>query len=99
MIANDSNLTNAQLASSGRTPYLSNGDPIELHHSRQNFFSLEEQSVSFHQGSLDDLSVHPMSDDPAYISWRHSQSWFEGRLRTLGDIYDTLRRRYWQNRF
>ncbi|GAB5400936.1 MAG: hypothetical protein Aureis2KO_25210 [Aureisphaera sp.] len=99
LVDNVDNKTNRELAKSGRAPYLSNGDPVELHHLKQNFFKLEEQSAPFHQGSLDDLHVHPNSDDPAYISWRHSYVWFDGKLTTMGKVYDTLRGRYWKKRF
>jgi hypothetical protein len=73
---------------------------VELHHNTNNFFGeVEEMSTSFHKSVGKDLEHHPMADDPAYISWRHEYGVQNGKRRTLGDIYDSQREKYWKSRF
>jgi hypothetical protein len=96
----ENGLTNRELAQQGRAPYLNNGERVELHHRDQNPFGpLDEHSESFHRSVGADPEFHPETSDPGYESWRRSLAIFEGRRRTLGDIYNLLRERYWASRF
>jgi hypothetical protein len=92
--------TNRQLAERGNSPYLANGDRVDLHHRDQDPFApLDEHSKSFHESVEEDPDFHPEAGDPGYESWRGYKAFFEGKIRTLGDIYDILRKRYWKSRF
>jgi hypothetical protein len=92
--------TNRQLAANGESPYLRSGDRVELHHRDQDpFAALDESSEPFHQYVRSDPEFHPEITDPGYESWRRHYAFFEGRRRTLGDIYGILRDRYWRARF
>lgn len=92
--------TNAQRAALGLTAFLMNDDFVELHHKTQDFFSqLDEHSHSFHQSVVDDPEYHPFAGDPGYLSWRGEVGEYSGQIRLLGDIYNRIRRKYWQNRF
>jgi hypothetical protein len=79
---------------------LPNGDGVELHHTTQDFFSpLDEHSRTFHQSVLNDPDFHPSTGDPGYLSWRGEVAWYNGKIRLLGDIYDSIRGKYWRARF
>src|SRR6266545_2150239 len=92
--------TNAERCREGLTPILENGEGVVLHHSTQDFFSpLDEHSASFHQSVLNDPAFHPFTGDPAYLSWRGEVALYRGQIRTLGDLYDLIRARYWRARF
>ena len=92
--------SNAERAKQGLASILPNGEGVELHHTGQDFFSpLDEHSRGFHQSVLNDPEFHPMSDDPAYMSWRNEVAWYKGEVRSLGSIYDLIRGRYWRARF
>jgi hypothetical protein len=96
----ENGLTNRQLAQQGRAPYLNNGERVELHHRDQDPFGhLDESSESFHRSVGEDPDFHPETSDPGYESWRRSLAIFEGKRRTLGEIYRILRERYWVGRF
>lgn len=92
--------TNRQLASEGNACYLRSGDRVELHHRDQNPFGpLDEHSESFHRFVGEDPEFHPEQSDPGYATWRGDFALFEGKIRSLGDIYNILRERYWKTRF
>jgi len=96
----ENGLTNRELAQQGRAPYLNNDERVELHHRNQDPFGpLDETSESFHRHVGEDPDFHPETSDPGYESWRRSLAIFEGKRRTLGDIYKLLRERYWMSRF
>ena len=81
-------------------PILPGGEGVQLHHRDQNFFSpLDEHSAGFHLMVGKDPDFHPFTLDPGYISWRGEVGFFNGKIITLGDIYNSIRRRYWRNRF
>jgi hypothetical protein len=91
--------TNAERARSGKSPVLADGTLVELHHTGQDFFSpLIEISSSFHQSVGDDPDFHPSTGDPGYLSWRGEVALQNGKIRKLGDIYNSIRRNYWKNR-
>jgi hypothetical protein len=92
--------TNAERAKDGLASILPNGDGVELHHTTQDFFSpLDEHSRTFHQSVLNDPDFHPSTGDPGYLSWRGEVAWYNGKIRLLGDIYDSIRGKYWRARF
>ncbi len=92
--------TNRELAKDGRACYLRNGDRVELHHRDQDPFGpLDEHSESYHQFIGEDPEFHPEISDPGYESWRRFLAIFAGKRRTLGEIYRTLREKYWKARF
>jgi hypothetical protein len=92
--------SNAERAKDGLTSILPSGDRVELHHADQDFFSqLDEHSASFHQGVLDDPDFHPFTGDPGYLSWRGEVAMHSGKMKTLGDIYNSIRGKYWRRRF
>lgn len=92
--------TNQQRAKAGLAPLLPNGDRVVLHHRKQNFFDpLDELSAGFHQGVLDDPEFHQFTDDPGYLSWRGEVAEYGGQIKTLGEIYDRIRGKYWRRRF
>jgi hypothetical protein len=92
--------TNAERASAGLSSLLPNGDRVELHHRDQDFFSpLDEHSASFHRSVLDDPNFHPFTGDPGYLSWRGEVGMYGGQMKTLGDIYNSIRGKYWRRRY
>ncbi|MBK9749006.1 MAG: DUF4157 domain-containing protein [Chloroflexi bacterium] len=92
--------TNSQRASKGLTSFLPNDDFIELHHTDQDFFSpLDEHSHAFHQSVVDDPEYHPFAGDPGYQSWRGEVAQYKGKIRSLGDIYNLIRAKYWRRRY
>jgi len=92
--------TNRERSKAGLSAVLLSGERVELHHVDQDFFSrLDEMSAGFHRSVHDDPEYHPYTDDPGYASWRNEPAFYYGRIRTLGYIYNNIRRRYWRNRF
>jgi hypothetical protein len=92
--------SNRDRAQRGLTAFLRNDDRVELHHVDQDFFSaLDEHSAAFHQSVVDDPDFHPFANDPGYLSWRGEVGWYSGQLKTLGAIYNSIRRKYWMARF
>ena len=92
--------SNAERAEEGLAPILPDGQSVVLHHTNQDFFSpLDEHTQNFHESVLNDPDFHPMTGDPAYLSWRGEAAQYKGAIRSLGDIYDLIRARYWRRRF
>jgi hypothetical protein len=92
--------TNAERCAAGLAPYIGLGVKVVLHHSGQDFFgALDEQSATFHSSVGKDPEFHPFTTDPGYLSWRGEMAWYGGGLKTLGDVYDLIRPRYWRARF
>lgn len=93
-------LTNRELAREGNSCYLNDGQRIELHHRDQDPFGpLDEHSEGYHRYVGSDPDFHPEFSDPGYESWRRYYAVFEGKRRSLAEIYDILRERYWKGRF
>ena len=92
--------SNRERALQGLSPFLPNGEIVQLHHVDQNFFgTLQEISSVYHRSVNENVEFHPFSGDAGYISWRGDVAWYNGSLRTLGQIYNALRREYWRNRW
>ena len=92
--------TNAQRAKDSVAPILPGDEGVELHHVGQDFFGpLDEHSESFHRHVGEDPDYHPYTGDPGYLTWRGEVGFYKGKIRTLGDIYDLLRAKYWRARF
>jgi hypothetical protein len=97
--------TNRERAKAGRTGFLPRKDRdkddfVELHHTTQDFFSpLDETSHTFHQSVVDDPDYHPMAGDPGYQSWREWFGEYGGKIKRLGQIYNSIRGKYWRRRF
>jgi hypothetical protein len=92
--------SNEERAKRGLTSFLMNDDFVELHHTTQDFFStLDEHSHSFHQSVVDDPDYHPFAGDPGYLSWREWFGFYSGKIRRLGEIYNSIRGKYWRKRY
>lgn len=92
--------TNRERMSAGIGPVFPSGDTIELHHRNQDFFGkLDEKSAKYHRDLHDEPEAHPFTGDPAYDSWRRCYGYYNGKLKTLADIYNQhIRKDYWRRR-
>jgi len=89
--------SNRERLKKGLSPYLDDTTKVELHHEKQYFFSvLAELSTSHHKEDYDDL--HSMADDPGYLSWRGEIALYNGKVKTLGEIYNNIRTKHWKSR-
>jgi hypothetical protein len=92
--------SNRQRMRQGVGPIFPSGDTIELHHEGQDFFGrLHEKGAAYHRDLHDDPEAHPFAGDPGYDSWRRCYGYYEGKLKTLAEIYRRhIRRKYLKNR-
>lgn len=89
--------TNRDRAAEGLAPFLISDDSVHLHHPDQDFFGdLEETSHEFHASVNTDPDYHPFPADP---SWREEIALVNGEVRRLESVFNSIRRRYWRNRW
>jgi hypothetical protein len=91
--------SNRQRVKLGLSPYLENDEKVELHHDKQDFFGkLLEVSVGFHAMMATDPDYHPFTTDPGYASWRNLVAVYNGKCRSLGEIANMIKEKYWMMR-